>query len=105
MFIPLGFIIVTLSVFGGFALAGGKLGPLYQPTEILMICGGAFGAFIAANNGKAIKATFRIFGRLRRSNQYDKALYMELLALQYKMLSKIRRDGMLGIERDIDNPS
>lgn len=69
-----------------------------------MIGGAGIGAFIAANNGKAIKATFRIFGRLRRSNKYDKALYMELLALQYKMLTKIRRDGMLGIERDIDNP-
>ncbi|SFT56337.1 flagellar motor stator protein MotA [Halomonas saccharevitans] len=105
MLIPIGYLVVLLSVFGGFALAGGHLGPLFQPTEFLMIGGAGIGAFIAANNGKAIKATFRIFGRLRRSNQYDKALYMELLALQYKMLSKIRRDGMLGIERDIDNPS
>ncbi|MEQ6887187.1 flagellar motor stator protein MotA [Halomonas sp. CS7] len=104
MLIPIGYLVVILSVFGGFALAGGHLGPLFQPTEFLMIGGAGIGAFIAANNGKAIKATFRIFGRLRRSNQYDKALYMDLLALQYKMLTKIRRDGMLGIERDIDNP-
>jgi len=69
-----------------------------------MIGGAGIGAFIAANNGKAIKATFRIFGRLRRSKRYDKSLYMELMAVQYKMLVKIRRDGMLGIERDIDNP-
>lgn len=86
-------------------MAGGHLGPLFQPTEFLMIGGAGIGAFIAANNGKAIKATLRIFARLRRSNKYDKALYMELMALQYKMLSKIRRDGMLGIERDIDNPA
>ncbi|MFG6158713.1 flagellar motor stator protein MotA [Halomonas sp. 1390] len=105
MLIPIGYLVVILSVFGGFALAGGHLGPLFQPTEFLMIGGAGIGAFIAANNGKAIKATFRIFGRLRRSNKYDKALYMELLALQYKMLAKIRRDGMLGIERDIDNPA
>ncbi|WP_108446276.1 flagellar motor stator protein MotA [Halomonas denitrificans] len=105
MLIPIGYLVVLLSVFGGFVLAGGHLGPLFQPTEFLMIGGAGIGAFIAANNGKAIKATFRIFGRLRRSNQYDKALYMDLLALQYKMLSKIRRDGMLGIERDIDNPA
>ncbi|MDI5922833.1 flagellar motor stator protein MotA [Halomonas sp. LR5S13] len=104
MLIPIGYLIVIFSVFGGFALAGGHLGPLFQPTEFLMIGGAGIGAFIAANNGKAIKATFRIFVRLRRSNKYDKALYMELMALQYKMLSKIRRDGMLGIERDIDNP-
>ncbi|TDO16758.1 MULTISPECIES: flagellar motor stator protein MotA [Halomonas] len=104
MLIPIGYLVVLFSVFGGFALAGGHLGPLFQPTEFLMIFGAGIGAFIAANNGKAIKATFRIFARLRRSNKYDKALYMELMALQYKMLSKIRRDGMLGIERDIDDP-
>ncbi|MDT8879171.1 flagellar motor stator protein MotA [Halomonas saccharevitans] len=104
MLIPIGYLVVLSSVFGGFVLAGGHLGPLFQPTEFLMIGGAGIGAFIAANNGKAIKATFRIFGRLRRSNQYDKSLYMDLLALQYKMLAKIRRDGMLGIERDIDNP-
>lgn len=105
MLIPIGFIIVTLSVFGGFALAGGHLGPLYQPTEILMICGAAIGAFIAANNGKAIKATFRTTSKLKRTVKYDKATYMELMALQYKLLSKARRDGMLAIERDIDNPN
>ncbi|RAR64579.1 chemotaxis protein MotA [Onishia taeanensis] len=104
MFIPLGFIIVTLSVFGGFALAGGKLGPLYQPTEILMICGGAFGAFIAANNGKAMKATIKSFSKLKRTAKYDKQTYMEVMAVLYKLLSKVRREGMLGIERDIDAP-
>lgn len=104
MLIPLGYIVVILCVFGGFVLAGGNLGPLYQPTEFLMIGGAGIGAFIAANNGKAIKATFRIFPRLRRSKKYDKALYMELMALQFKLLSKVRREGMLGIERDIDTP-
>ncbi|PXX96435.1 flagellar motor stator protein MotA [Halomonas sp. LBP4] len=105
MLIPLGYIVVILCVFGGFVLAGGSLGPLYQPTEFLMIGGAGIGAFIASNNGKAIKATFRIFPRLRRSKKYNKALYMELMALQFKLLSKIRREGMLGIERDIDNPA
>ncbi|GKW50627.1 flagellar motor stator protein MotA [Halomonas sp. NCCP-2165] len=104
MLIPIGFLIVTLSVFGGFLLAGGNLGPLYQPTEILMICGAAVGAFVAANNGKAIKATLRTASKLKRTTRYDKDAYMELMALQYKLLAKMRREGMLGIERDIDNP-
>lgn len=104
MLILIGYLVVLITVFGGFVLAGGHLGPLFQPTELLMIGGGGLGAFIAANNGKALKASFRILPRLRRSKKYDKALYMELMALQYKILAKIRRDGMLGIERDIDNP-
>ncbi|WP_346797075.1 flagellar motor stator protein MotA [Halomonas sp. Bachu 37] len=104
MLIPLGYLVVLLSVFGGFVLAGGKLGPLFQPTELLMIGGAGIGAFIASNNGKAIKATFKVFRKLKRTQKYNKALYMELMALQFKLLSKIRREGMLGVERDIDNP-
>ncbi|HBA00235.1 MAG TPA: flagellar motor stator protein MotA, partial [Halomonas sp.] len=104
MLILLGYVVVLVCVFGGYVLAGGSLGPLYQPTELLMIGGAGVGAFIAANNGKAIKATFKILPRLKRTKKYNKALYMELMALQYKILSKVRREGMLGIERDIDNP-
>mgnify|MGYP001210449372 FL=1 len=104
MLILLGYLVVMLCVFGGFVLAGGFLGPLYQPTELLMIGGAGVGAFIAANNGKAIKATFKIIPKLKRTRKYNKEMYMELLAVQFKLLSKIRREGMLGIERDIDTP-
>ena len=105
MLITIGFLIVLASVFGGFILSGGQLGPLYQPMEILMICGAAVGSFIAANNGKAIKATLRTFGRLRRTTHYDKEVYMELMALLYTLLSKVRKEGMLGIEQDIEDPA
>lgn len=105
MLIPLGFIIVTLSVFGGFTMAGGHLGPLYQPTEILMIVGAAVGSFVAANNGKAIKATLRTATTLKRTKKYDKEIYMQLMSLQYNLLSKMRREGVLGVEKDIENPS
>ncbi|SDN37590.1 flagellar motor stator protein MotA [Vreelandella arcis] len=104
MLILLGYIVLLLSVFGGYVLAGGSMGPLYQPLELLMIGGAGVGAFLASNNGKAIKATFKIMPKLKRTKKYNKAMYMELMALQYKLLSKIRREGMLGIERDIDNP-
>ncbi|MGR2737435.1 flagellar motor stator protein MotA [Billgrantia sp. Q4P2] len=104
MLILLGYLVVIVCVFGGFVLAGGFLGPLYQPTELLMIGGAGVGAFIAANNGKAIKATFKIIPKLRRTKKYNKEMYMELLAVQFKLLTKVRREGMLGIERDIDSP-
>ncbi|WP_447894841.1 flagellar motor stator protein MotA [Vreelandella sp. GE22] len=104
MLILLGYLVVLLSVFGGYVLAGGSLGPIYQPLELLIIGGAGVGAFIASNNGKAIKATFKVLPKLKRSKKYNKALYMELMALQFKILSKVRREGMLGIERDIDNP-
>jgi len=102
--ILLGYIIVLGSVFGGYASIGGQLGALVQPAEFVMIIGAALGAFVCANNGKAIKATLRSFSKLKRTKRYNKMMYMELMALQYRLLTKARRDGMLAIERDIDSP-
>lgn len=104
MLIAVGLIIVFGSVFGGFVMAGGHLGPLYQPMEILMIVGAAVGAFIAGNNGKAMRATIKTFSRLKRTTRYNKAMYMSLMALLYQLLFKMRREGMLGIEADVEEP-
>nr|WP_277608490.1 flagellar motor stator protein MotA [Microbulbifer elongatus] len=100
----IGFIVVIVSVFGGFAMSGGHLGPLYQPMEFLIIGGAALGSFLASNNGKAIRSTVRSLSRLKRSAKYDKSIYMDLMALQYKLLWKMRRDGAIGIEKDIEAP-
>ncbi|MCQ3828390.1 flagellar motor stator protein MotA [Microbulbifer elongatus] len=104
MLIFIGFIVVIVSVFGGFAMSGGHLGPLYQPMEFLIIGGAALGSFLASNNGKAIRSTVRSLSRLKRSAKYDKSIYMDLMALQYKLLWKMRRDGAIGIEKDIEAP-
>lgn len=100
-----GLVIVIVSVFGGYALSGGALGPMYQPEEILMIIGAAVGAFVASNNGKAIKATIRAASRLKHTKNYDKKMYMDLMSLQFKLLTKMRREGMLGVEKDIEEPA
>lgn len=105
MLIVLGLFVALASVFGGFVLSGGSLGPLYQPTELLMIAGAAIGAFIAANNGKAIRATLGAVARFKRSSGYDKAFYMDLLAMLYNLLGKARRESLMALERDIDNPA
>ncbi|WP_231758151.1 flagellar motor stator protein MotA [Microbulbifer elongatus] len=104
MLVFIGFIVVIVSVFGGFAMSGGHLGPLYQPMEFLIIGGAALGSFLASNNGKAIRSTVRSLSRLKRSAKYDKSIYMDLMALQYKLLWKMRRDGAIGIEKDIEAP-
>ena len=51
MLVILGYVVVAISVFGGFALAGGHLHSLFQPVELLMIGGAGFGAFLVGNSG------------------------------------------------------
>ena len=104
MFVVIGYLIVCSTIFGGYALAGGHLGALWQPLEVLMIFGGAVGAFVVGNDSKAIKATLKALPTLFKGSKYSKALYMDLLALLFEILAKIRKDGMLSIENDIENP-
>lgn len=104
MFVIIGYIVVCGTIFGGYALAGGHLGALWQPLEVLMIFGGAIGAFIVGNDSKALKATIKALPTVFKGSKINKALYMDLLALMFEILSKIRKDGMMSIEGDVENP-
>ena len=105
MLVIIGYIIIICSIFGGFALAGGHLASLWQPLELLMIGGGAIGAFIVGNSNKAIKATLITLPSVFKSSKYTKALYMDLMTLLYEILGKIRKEGLASIETDVDDPT
>jgi len=104
MMIIIGYVVVMAAVFGGFALSGGHLAALFQPLELLMIGGAAIGAFLVGNDMKAIKATLKTLGSLFKSPNYSRLLYVELLLLMYRFLSKIRSEGLIAIENDVEKP-
>ncbi|GGI16228.1 MAG: flagellar motor stator protein MotA [Oxalicibacterium faecigallinarum] len=104
MLVIIGYLVVLGSVFGGFVLAGGHLHSLFQPVELLMIGGAATGAFFVGNNGKAIKATLKALPSTLKGSKYNKALYMELMTLLFEILSKVRKEGLMSIEGDVESP-
>ncbi|MDH2897444.1 MULTISPECIES: flagellar motor stator protein MotA [Rahnella] len=104
MLVIIGYVVVILTVFGGFVITGGQLGALYQPAELLIIGGAGVGAFIVGNNGKSIKATLKAFPHLLQSSRYTKALYMDLMAMMFLLLTKARQNGMMNLESDIEDP-
>ena len=104
MLVIIGYIVVCAAVFGGFALNGGHLAALFQPLELLMIGGAAAGAFLVGNNGKAIKSTLKALPTVLAGSRYTRDLYMELMALLFDVLSKVRKEGLMSIEGDIDSP-
>jgi len=99
-----GCIVVLASVLGGFALQGGHLAALFQPTELLIIVGAAVGAFVIANDARSIRATVAALPTLFQPPRYTKALYLELMALLFELLTKVRKEGMMAAEADIDAP-
>ncbi|MER1966500.1 flagellar motor stator protein MotA [Castellaniella sp. GW247-6E4] len=104
MFIIFGYAIVLGAVLISYIAMGGHLGALYQPFEFVLIGGSALGAYIAASNGASVRLLLHAIPRAVRRNPYGKSLYMELMALLYTLLNKARRDGLMAIESDIEDP-
>ncbi|PKP62257.1 MAG: hypothetical protein CVT86_08275, partial [Alphaproteobacteria bacterium HGW-Alphaproteobacteria-8] len=91
---------------GGDAIAE-AFRPGFTPYDVVasdMIGGGALGAFVVGNNAKALKATFKAIPSTLKGSRFTKSLYMDLLSLLYEILGKIRKDGMMSIENDVENP-
>jgi len=104
MLVIVGYLIVAGSVFGGFALAGGHMAALLQPVELLMIGGAAGGSFLVGNSGKTIKSTLKALPTVLKGGKYTKDNYMELMALLYELLGKVRKEGLMSIENDVETP-
>ena len=105
MFLIIGSIIVLGCVAGGFVLSHGELAALWQPYELLIIGGAAFGAFVIANPTKVVKEVFKASLGLLKGPKYNKDSYMDLLSLMYDLFNKARKEGMMSIENDIEEPS
>lgn len=100
----IGLIVVVGCIFGGYLLSHGIMAALYQPFELLIIGGGAFGAFIIANPGNVIKQVFKGIPSLFGGSKYSKAVYLDLLSLMFRLFSKARKEGLMALETDIDEP-
>lgn len=100
----IGIIVVLASVLGGFILSGGQFMALVHPFEIMIIGGAALGAFLQANPGsmfmQVFKKSLKMFG-----SRFSHTYYLEVLKLIYEILNKSRREGMMAIESDIEEPA
>ena len=99
-----GIILVLGCVLGGFVLSNGNPLALWQPFELLIIGGAAFGAFVISNPGKIIKTALGSIGRLLKGSKYSKNLYLDLLGLMFDLFSKARKEGLMALEKDIEGP-
>ena len=101
----LGMLFVTGSVIGGYTLSHGHLGILLQPYEFLIIFGAASGAFLASNPGTVVKGVLGSIPTLLKGSKYNKQSYLDLLALMYELFSKARKEGLMALENDIEEPN
>jgi chemotaxis protein MotA len=100
-----GSVVVVGCVLGGFLLSGGSLLLLWHPSEILVIVGAAFGAFLTSNPPKVCKAAFMGAISFHKGARYKRQDYVTLLKLMYDILMKIRKEGVMAIENDLERPN
>lgn len=103
MFLIVGYVIILAASIGTYAVHG-SLAALWVPLEYIAIVGLTLGGFIAGNDIKIIKATFGALPGLFKGSKYTKALYVDLLAMLFEVLAKVRKEGLMSIENDVENP-
>ena len=104
MFKIIGIIVVFAGVLGGFLLSGGQFMALVHPFEIMIIGGAALGAFLQANPGSMFMRVFKKSLSMF-SSRFTQQYYLDVLKLLYEILNKSRREGMMAIEADIEDPA
>jgi chemotaxis protein MotA len=104
MFAIVGILVVFCAVLGGYLMEKGQILVLLQPAELLIIAGAAAGTILAGNPVHILKGIMAgLMSVLKGSGMTDKT-YLATLKMMYQLLNKVRREGLLSIEADIEKP-
>jgi chemotaxis protein MotA len=104
MIVIVGCIVVLGAVVGGFTMAGGHVGALLHPSEIVTIGGAALGALIVSSNKKVLVDLVKAVLSTLKGSAFSKSAYEEMFRCMYELLRAARRDGLLALETHIGNP-
>ena len=104
---PLIGIVITLAmVFGGYTIAGGKMGIILHslPYEIMIIGGAAVGAFFVGNDFSVIKQSGGDIVKALTGSKWKRGDYQDLLCLMYELL-RVAKESPVQAEAHIENPA
>jgi chemotaxis protein MotA len=104
MFLIIGIVIVFVCVIGGFLMINGPLGVLMQPSEFVVIVGAALGATLAANPTKFLMLLTKKIPAAMKGSPYNKVSYTEVLQMQYDIFVNAKKNGILSLEEDVNDP-
>jgi chemotaxis protein MotA len=99
-----GILVVFASVIGGFLMEKGKLPVLLQPSEFVTIAGAALGTVVVANPTRVLKGIVAGLLEIVKGTGVTEKFYVESLKLLFELFTKARKEGMIAIEGDIEEP-
>jgi chemotaxis protein MotA len=104
MFAIIGILIVFGAVIGGFLMEKGQIAVLIQPAELLIIAGAATGTLLVANPVHILKGIIAGVLGVIKGKEIGKERYLSTLRMMYQFLNKVRKQGLLSVEEDVEKP-
>ncbi|HYU45476.1 MAG TPA: flagellar motor stator protein MotA, partial [Terriglobales bacterium] len=104
MFSIIGIVVVFGSIVAGYLMEHGNLRVLMQPAELIIIGGAAAGTVLTANPVHILKEIAGGVAGAFGSSKYGKPRYIESLKMMYELLNKARKEGLVALESDIEEP-
>jgi len=99
----LGILIVLAAVFGGFTMMGGTVGSIWQPTELVVICGAAIGALVLGNPKHVLAELWSQVKRVASKHKHDSEFQRQLLLLMYELL-QTAAGGLKALDAHVEAP-
>jgi chemotaxis protein MotA len=103
MTVPIGLLVVLISVLAGYMAHGGKLGVLFQPSEFLIIGGAAIGSMVIGTPLPALKALASQLARITKPAG-TKLVYLDLLTMLYNLFRVGQQSGAMALENHAEKP-
>jgi chemotaxis protein MotA len=104
MFAIVGILIVFGAVIGGFLMEKGHIEVLIQPAELLILGGAAIGTLLVANPMHILKGIVGGLTGVLGGSKFNKQRYLNTLKMMYQFLNKVRKEGLLSVEQDVEKP-
>ncbi len=104
MFAIIGIVIVFGAVIGGFLMEKGHIMVLVQPAEFLILVGAAIGTLLVANPIHILKGIVAGLLGVLKGSAFGKPRYLSTLKMMYQFLNKVRKEGLLSVEMDVEKP-
>jgi chemotaxis protein MotA len=104
MFAIIGIVVVLGAVLGGYVMEHGQIKVLLQPAELVIIGGAGLGTLLIANPLSTITAIARGVATVLKGSQYTQPFYLETLKMLNDLFMQARKQGMVKLEEDVENP-
>jgi chemotaxis protein MotA len=105
MFAIIGILIVIAAIMGGYLMEHGIVKVLLQPAELLIILGAAIGTVLIANPLHILKKIAAGIVGVFTGSKFTKDRYIATLKMMYDLFNKARKDGLMGMEADVEEPA